>query len=320
MQFDKMAERLVSTSTSQCSALANFMKEFQALEVKPYHLMKKKPIEDEQECQKQDHLRKETNSQMLWPFYNHLVEKWEVFVRDLLKETVEVVYTKLSDSDSADTNPHLQEIVSCALLHHSSNETIHQLGAMEMSRHILPRPDLWKDIVDSYKKHLLDKCDEVHPIFDGGNGIDKMFKMIFGTNTCSLSQAVVPIEHKFYYHFGGSKSEKTTFSLPSVEILSALLHYYYGAHCISTGKNSEYFSELDIEPFSLPIKPRFQACFGKIPGDFLHYFFKIIDDYKAKAYLDFNMLRSAREFFHVLAHALCEAVSKFIKEHFDIDF
>ncbi len=180
-----MAEKQdsVSPSASQCSALANFMKEFRALGLNPSHLNKRESLEDEVEQKKHDHSRKVDNSQILWPFYKQFVEQWEVFVRDLLKEAVEVVYNKLCESDNTDSNPHLQAIVTRSLLHRSSNEPIHRQGASEMSSHLLSHPDLWRDIVESYKKHLLAKCDEVVCVFDGMSGINETFKMLFNTTT-----------------------------------------------------------------------------------------------------------------------------------------
>ena len=309
-------------SVSQCTALANFLKEFQALDLDSNDLIQRKHFKDESEQKEYDHFIKEENSKMLWPFYNHLVEKWEIFVKELLKETVEVVFGKLAlklvQCDGTDLNPHLQSIVYCSLLHHSSNKVIHQQGAAIMSSYLLPHPELLKDIIDSYKKHLLTKCEEVVCVFEGANGIDETFKIIFNVNTFFLSNSVLPLQHT--YHYWNKKNKRVPLLINSVDNLSALLHFYYGVHCISSGKNSEYFSEMNCEPFRLPIKSKFQECFGEIPGDFLHYFFRNVSEHKKEAYIYYKGYLCAREFFNVLTHALYDAVSKFIKEHFDIDF
>ncbi len=319
-----MAEKQdsVSPSTSQCSALSNFIKQFHALGLNPSHLNKRESIEDEVEQKKHDHSRKVANSQMLWPFYKQLVEKWEIFVRDLLKEAVEVVYNKLCESDNTDSNPHLQAIVARSLLHHSSNdEPLHRQGASEMSSHLLSHPDLWRDIVERYKKHLLSKCDEVVCVFDGVSGINETFKMLFNTSTFCLSQALLPINCPHYYKYDYDLIPKeTTVSLDCAEKLSTMLYLYYEVYCITSEKRPKNVSEVEYELFRLPIKPQFQERFGEIPGDFLHYFYRMVFQYKKEAYLYFNMYKNTREFFFVLAVALCDAVSKFIKEHFDVEF
>ncbi len=318
-----MAEKQdpVSPSASQCSALANFKKEFCALELNPSHLNKRESLEDEVEQQKHHHSRKEANSQMLWPFYKQLVEKWELFVRDLLKEAAEVVYNKLCESDNTDSNPHLQAIVTRSLLHHSSNEPLHRQGASEMSSHLLSHPDLWRDIVESYKKHLLAKCDEVICVFNGVSGINETFKMLFNSSTFYLSQAVLPVNCLYYYTYNYHLIPKeTALSLDCAEKLSTMLYLYYEVYCITSEKRPKKFSEVECDLFRLPIRPQFQESFGEIPGDFLHYFYRNVLQYKKEAYLYFNMYKNTREFFFVLAVALCDAVSKFIKERFDIEF
>ncbi len=318
-----MAEKQdpVSPSASQCSALSNFMKQFRALKLDPSCLNRYESLEDEVEQQKLERSRKVANSQMLWPFYKQLVEKWELFVRDLLKGAVEVVYNKLCESDNTDSNPHLQAIVTHSLLHHSSNEPIHRQGASEMSSHLLSHPDLWRDIVESYKKHLLSKCDEVVCVFDGVSGINETFKMLFNTSTFCLSQAVLPINCPYYYkYYYYDTPKETALSLDCAEKLSSMLYLYYEVYCITSEKRLKDFSEVEYELFRLPIKPQFQESFGEISGDFLHYFYRNVFQYKKEAYLYYNMYRNTREFFFVLAVALCDAVSKFIKEHFDIEF
>ncbi len=257
-------------SVSQCTVLVNLLKEFQDHDVDSRKLVKRNSFKD-------DHSRKMTNSEILWPVYNDLVEKWAVFVKELLKETVEAVFAKLAQCDGTDLN--------------------------------------------YSKKHLLAKCDEVVCVFDGATGIDKIFQMLLKDSTISLSKEVLPLQLNFCYSYSSSPGiEKTPFEINSVDNLSALLHFYYGVHCISSGKNSEYFSEMNCKPFRLPIKSKFQECFGEIPGDFLHYFYKNVKDYKQKAYIYHAGYSCAREFFNVLTHALYDAVSKFMKEHFDIDF
>ena len=240
----------------------------------------------------------------------------------MLKETVEVVFAKFAQCDGTDLNPHLQSIVSCSLLHHSSKDPIHQQGAANMSSFILSNPSLWKDSVDGYKKHLLAKCDEVVCVFDGATGIDKIFQMLFNVNTISLSKAVLPLQLNFCYSYTSSPAgiKEIPFEINSVDNLSALLHFYYGVHCISSGKNSEYFSEMNCEPFCSSTKPKFQEFFGEIPGDFTHYFYESVTDYKEEAYIYFAGYKNSRNFFFVLAQALFDSVSKFVKEHFDIDF
>ncbi len=110
-------------------------------------------------------------------------------------------------------------------------------------------------------------------------------------------------------------------SLDCAEKLSTMLYLYYEVYCITSEKRLKDFSEVEYELFRLPtIKPKFQEKFGEIPGDFLHYLFKNVTEYKKDAYLYYNMYRNTREFFLVLAVALYDAVSKFIKEHFDIEF
>ncbi len=60
--------------------------------------------------------------------------------------------------------------------------------------------------------------------------------------------------------------------------------------------------------------------FGEDAGDLLHYFYECVDDYKDGAYLYFKQYTNMQAFLLVLTRALCNAVSKFIKYHFGIDF
>ncbi len=162
---------------------------------------------------------------------------------------LEAVYDKLSETSAASnkTNkqtPHLQEIVARSLFHNSSKHAIHEQGSSEMSSYLLPHPELWRDSFDSYKQYLLAK-DEAIPVFDGANGIDETFKEIFNISTYNLSCAILPIEQVYEYSKSSTTTRITNLTLSSVENLTTMLHLYHGIHCVVSGKNPNYFSEVD---------------------------------------------------------------------------
>ena len=262
---------------------------------------------------------REEVSKILWPHFNHLMERWEIFIKGLLKESVEIVFKELlASSTSKETNkltPHLQEFVAHSLLHHSSKDD--KKAAFEMSSYLLPDPYLWRDNFDSYKRYLLAKCDQVVPVFDGANGIDETFKEIFeSTGTAlSFSSTVIPIKASYLYRKDGH-SEVTDLILSSVKSLSTVLHLYYGIHCIVTKKSPDYFSNVDCKLFQNPQKVHFQELLGQIPGDYLEYFYKCVAVHPDNPYLYFEQCENLNLFLWSLTHSLCDSVSTFMRDHF----
>ena len=262
---------------------------------------------------------KEEASRKLWPYFHQLMEKWEIFIKELLKESVDIVFNELlASSTSKETNkltPHLQEVVAHSLLHHSSKDD--KKAAFEMSSYL---PDLWRDSFDSYKGYLLAKCDAVVPVFDGANGIDEMFKDLFeSTSTAfNLSSSMIPIKASYWYS-KDHRSKVTDLTLYSVESLSTILHLYYGIHCVVTKKSPDYFSKNDCKLFQDPQKVHFQELFGEIPGDFLEYFYRCVADHPDKPYLYMKQCENLEFFLWSLTHYLCDAVSAFLRHHFDIE-
>ena len=298
-------------ASSQFICLANFVNELDASKKQLALLFKKGPKTTS----------KEVASRNLWPYFHQLMEKWEIFIKDLLKESVEIVFNELlASSTSKQTNkltPHLQEVVAHSLLHHSSKDD--KKAAFEMSSYLLPDPYLWRDNFDSYKRYLLAKCDQVVPVFDGANGIDETFKEIFeSTGTAfSLSSSMIPIKASYLY----SKDQHpkgTDLTLSSVEGLSTILHLYYGIHCVVTKKSSDYFSKIDCNLFQNPQKCYFQELFGENPGDFLEYFYRCVVNHPDDPYLYMKQCESLKHFLWTLTHSLCDAVSSFMMNHFYI--
>ncbi|XP_064401346.1 uncharacterized protein LOC135347325 [Halichondria panicea] len=296
-------------ASNKFTCLVNFVNEFDASKKKVVLLFN----------ERRKTFSRDVFSKILWPHFNQLMEMLEIFIKDLLKETVEIVFKELlASSTSKETNkltPHLQEVVAHSLLHHSSKDD--KKAAFEMSSYLLPHPELWRDSFDSYKQYLLAKCDEVVPVFDGANGIDETFKEIFESTgtTLSLSSAVIPIKASYCY----KEYQVTDLVLSSVDGLSTILHLYHGIHCVVTKKSLNYFSSIDCKLFQDPQKVHFQKLLGEVPGDYLEYFYRCVTSHPDDPYLYFEQCKNLMYFLWSLTHSLCDAVSTFMKDHFDIE-
>ena len=282
------------------------------------------------------HDNKMDQTRRLKPFLLRLMSQWEIFVRDLLQEAVEVVFTKLSSASCSDSSSkqraHLQEIVAMSLLHQSSHteasysETPRKLleqGAKEMSRNLLPDPNAWRSAFDAYKGYLLEKCRQVVPVFSGQNGINAICKELFACDALVSCTILKPDSLKYLYHCRDEQAF-LTFSESTVKRLNTIMNLYYGVYRVLSDRDPNYFFSLDNDPLlnaCVVSKAEFQEYFeSDSAGDYLHYQHENIVKYGRNAYLLHHQYNSMYSFLLMLAPCLLKAVSTIIDERFGISF
>jgi len=227
---------------------------------------------------------KEECSVIIWPRYNKMIEIWRDLVRDMLKEAIE-------------------EILNSPSL--SPTEAVRLRGLIE--RCLLPTSP-----------------ESVIPIF---SRIDSILGEISG-----MAQNTALIIHSNSKEFGVYDFFKETKSTPFIvdthDALDDLVRMYYGMHCFMSGTNPAFFDSLgDTCPMLkkegaklFERKKLFQDVYGKLPGDFLHYFFKCVCTCKPDdpPYIHPNACKNLQRFLRELAPRLHSAIRQSVQHSFNL--
>ena len=148
---------------------------------------------------KQDHLEgpppeKDVQTAFIRGAVISVVAVWEAYLQDLLEEVFELVVEHIkSKGPAAMLNREApRQIVQKSIENYlesdkSELEKKSKLdAAADAGMAFLENPDLWKGILENYKKSVLDKPLHLTPMFLGDDGINKRFKGLLKTKKIFL--------------------------------------------------------------------------------------------------------------------------------------
>ena len=282
-------------------------------------------------------LDKDASSHTLRGSFISIMGTWEKYVKDILKETVETVFECIARNDSAQValaQSSSQDIFRKAIAHHVvhdkqdapgvekktkrkiANLSKREVSTVEMSVDLLVQPDLWKNVLVTYKQSLLGRCDcKVYPFFSGDDGIDSKFKSLFETAS-SLSEIVVemgPIKYRFRNIV---KRNDEPIELATSQSINDLLRLYYGARCAFAHGGNEKTFQPGGALHDFPTKEVFQERIGKGPADLLYSIYKNARDYGDTAWVFYNNLVNLQRSIRAIAFRLFGAISKWVYDSF----
>ena len=286
-------------------------------------------------------LDKHASSQLLRGSFTEVVATWEKYVQGILQEAVEIVFNIVLDADSAQAaitaTQSSRELFKRAMVHHILDDsgrrrestddkvkskkkvvnlTKREASTVELSVNLIVQPNLWKELLVTFKESLFKRYDRFSPLLHGEDGIDSKFKSLFDTNRC-LSDIIIemgPVEVSYI------AKDKLNHSLAinSSQSLNDILRLYYGARCAFAHGQSDRTFKTGGALHNFPSKSEFQSQVGEVAGDYLYILYSYAKKYGSEAWIYYPTLLNLQRFMRAIAFRLFAAISKWVYDEFGI--
>ncbi len=259
---------------------------------------------------------------------------WEAYIQDLLEEVFGIVIGYIEREGPAAVLKQAtlrkkqapKEIIRKSIEHYmylqvdksnldnKSKLSLETAACMSME---LLNPDLWKELLETYKKSALDKLLHLTPVFYGSDGIDQKFTSLLSIAKDQKLSGVIISQGEVCHTFVCDPGVSKKLQVDSSDALNDVIRLYYGVRCaFAHGKNRRTFEKSGCL-FEFPSRENLTSRIG---GEkrICERLYSNVQEYGSEAWIQYLHLINLQRFVMILALRLCKAVAQVVSEEFGI--